>query len=126
MLQMSPKTRATSPFRTMQGPKIGTTLKLIEKQTSPSGMRRRFAGFILLLFTLAMLFAVTFAQALLVSPQQELDDLQDQLVSLEAERSTLEHAVAVASAPKRIVERAEDLGLVRAEQPVVIQAVGSD
>lgn len=108
--------------------KLPTSLRVKSKVSHKARAenRVRFAGLAFFIFVLGALFAVTLIQAQLVSPQQELDSLAEELVDLRAERSVLEHEVAVESAPERIIERAEELGLVPIPDLVPIEQVVSE
>jgi len=79
-----------------------------------------FVFFVLLLITL---FGVAFAQAELVSYQQDLDLITSRISDLEKTKTQLQSSVNEASAPKRIVERANDLGMIRSATPLQLNAV---
>jgi cell division protein FtsL len=71
----------------------------------------------------AGLFAVAFAHAQLVENQRELDEIRLRISELEAEKAQIERAVDEASSPAVVVDRATELGLIRAEEPVYLAAV---
>lgn len=68
-------------------------------------------------------FAVAFVQAQLVAGQQELDQTRARIVEANKERARLAQAVDEASAPADIVARAQEMGMVRAIEPVYLAAV---
>lgn len=77
----------------------------------------------------ASLFGVALLYGQLVEGQQELDTMRSEIAQAEAERARLEREVAVASTPDAIVDRAFELGMVRAVDPqylVAVRSVGDD
>ncbi len=84
--------------------------------------RRRLYVAALISFAVG-LFAVAMAQAELVKDQHELDLLRNELADLEQERDRLVREVDRASAPEVIVSRAEQMGMVRAADPVYLSGV---
>ena len=74
------------------------------------------------------LFAVALLYGQLVEGQKDLDTMRSEIAQAEAERARLEREVAVASTPDAIVERAFELGMVRAVDPqylIAVRAVGT-
>lgn len=105
---------------------LPTALKVKVKEKTKSQVRLPYARLAFFALVLGALFGVTLIQAQLVSPQQELDSLSVELGDLREQRSVLEHEVAIASAPERIIERAGDLGLVPIPDLVPIEGVVSE
>lgn len=73
---------------------------------------------------LAGFFAVATAHAELVSNQRDLDVLRNEITTSRASNAVLQRKVDEASSPEAIVTRAEELGMVRAEEPVYLIADG--
>lgn len=69
------------------------------------------------------LFAIAFFQATLAANQKNLDTMRAEIAAARKEKATLAQAVDEASSPIAIVTRAEELGMVRAIQPVYLSAV---
>jgi hypothetical protein len=69
-------------------------------------------------------FAAALAQAQLVANQHELDLLRTRIAEAEADRARLERSVEESSAPGAIIDRAVAIGMVRANDPVYLAAVG--
>ena len=121
------RSKATAATTRIAKAKLPTSLQVKAKKPKSNPENRiRFAGLAFFILVLGALFGVTLIQAQLVSPQQELDRLGEELVDLRAERSVLEHEVAIESAPERIIERAEELGLVPIPDLVPIEGVVSE
>ena len=98
-------------------------LRVLDQAAVRRRARRRNALLLLLVMVVNGFFLVAFAHARLVENQQELDLVRAQIAELEAEKAQVERAVDEASSPARIVERATELGMVRAESPVYLLAV---
>jgi len=73
----------------------------------------------------AALFGVALMYGQLVEGQQEIDNMRADIAQADAERARLEREVAVASTPDAIVQRAIELGMVRAIDPQYLVAVRS-
>ena len=69
------------------------------------------------------LFGVALMYGQLVEGQQNIDELRAEIAQADADRARLEREVAVASTPEVIVERAFQLGMVRALNPQYLVAV---
>ncbi len=111
----SPKTNTPKSTR----PK----LKVLDQQAIRQRARARQALLLMFIVVLLGFFGVAFVHAELVADQQELDSIRAEIAETEAEKAKLERAVEEASAPQIVVTRAmEDLGMVRAHQPVYIDA----
>jgi len=103
----------------------GPRLEVIDRSELRSQRWRRRVMVGLFFSVLIGLFAIATAHAQLVSNQQDLDDLRQQLAEAEAETARVQRAVDLASSPALIVERAQSLGMVRAVDPVYLAPVGS-
>lgn len=110
--------RSTAPKRTSR-PK----LRVLDQAAIRRRARRRNAALLLFMVVLSALFLVAFVHARLVESQQELDAMRVQISEMESEKARLERSVDEASAPALIVERAGELGLVRAESPIYLTPV---
>ena len=99
-------------------------LKVLDQASIRKRARRRNALLLLFVVVLNGLFVVAFVHARLVESQQDLDLMRSRISELETERARIERAVDEASSPALIVERAAGLGMVRAENPVFLAAIG--
>ncbi|MGH1494110.1 MAG: hypothetical protein ACRBK7_32745 [Acidimicrobiales bacterium] len=113
------KRRTSTSTGTSTRPK----LKVLNQEAIRQRARRRNALFVLFNIVLVGFFAVAFVHANLVAGQQDLDGVRTRIAEAEAHRAKVARAVEEASAPAIIVSRAEALGMVRAHQPVYLQAV---
>jgi cell division protein FtsL len=111
-------TRSQRPKRTAR-PK----LRVLDQVAIRRRARRRNAAIGLFMVLLSGLFVVAFVHAHLVASQQELDQKRSQIAELENERARLERSVDEASSPALIVDRAAELGMIRAAQPVFLVSV---
>lgn len=113
------KKPAATPTRAAKKPK----LRVVDKKA----MRRRRRQRTLLSFAAAVVTVALFGVALmygqLVEGQQNIDELRAEIAQADADRARLEREVAVASTPEVIVERAFQLGMVRALNPQYLVAV---
>lgn len=98
-------------------------LRVLDQAAARQRRRRRGALALLFVVLLTGLFGVAFVHAQLVESQQDLDDMRTRIRELEAEKAQIERAVDEASSPAVVVERATELGMVRAEEPVYLAAV---
>ena len=98
-------------------------LRVLDQEAIRRRARRRNAALLLFMVLLGALFAVAFVHAYLVATQQELDQTRNEIAELRNERARLERAVDEASSPALIVDRAGELGMVRAAQPVFLVSV---
>ncbi|MEM7322026.1 MAG: hypothetical protein AAF531_02975 [Actinomycetota bacterium] len=113
-----PRSRQTTAGRSR--PK----LKVLNQQAIRRRARRRNALLTLFVFVLLGFFAVAFIQAQLVADQQDLDVLRARIAEAEAEHARIARDVEIASSPAVIFDRAtNNLGMVRAHQPVYLEAV---
>lgn len=98
-------------------------LRVVDK----AALRRRRRQRTLLTFAAVIVTSALFGVALLygqlVEGQQDIDELRTEIAQAEAERARLEREVAVASTPEAIVQRAFQLGMVRALDPQYLVAV---
>lgn len=114
---VAPDRRRGPSTRTSGRPK----LQVLDAEAVRRRARRRNATVVAFLVVLNGLFAVAFVHARLVEGQHELDQLRSQIAELEAERAQVERALDEAASPARVNERAAELGMVRAAQPVYLQ-----
>lgn len=98
-------------------------LRVLDQTSIRRRARRRNALLLLFIVVLNALFLVAFVHARLVESQQDLDLIRARIADMETEKAQIERAVDEASAPALIVERAAELGMVRAETPVYLLAV---
>lgn len=98
-------------------------LKVLNQQAIRQRARRRNALLSLFVLVLLGFFAVAFIQAQLVADQQDLDVLRARIAKAETDNARMTRDVEIASSPAVIVTRAKELGMVRAYQPVYIEAV---
>ncbi|MGF1597403.1 MAG: hypothetical protein ACFCVK_10835 [Acidimicrobiales bacterium] len=111
--------RQTAPAarRTAKRPE----LRVLDQAAIRRRARRRNAVLMLFLVVLSAFFVVAFVHATLVESQQDLDLMRAQIGELETEKARIARAVDEASSPATIVEGAEELGMVRAAQPVYLE-----
>ncbi len=98
-------------------------LKVLDQAAIRRRARRRNALLAAFVMVLAGFFAVAIVHAKLVASQHELDVTRAHINDLQAEKARVERAIAESSAPAHIVDRATQLGMVRAEAPVFLVAV---
>jgi len=98
-------------------------LRVLDQVAVRRRARRRHVAILLFMVLLSGLFVVAFVHAQLVATQQDLDETRAEITELRNERARLERAVDEASSPALIVERAAELGMVRAAQPVFLISV---
>lgn len=99
------------------------SLRVIDQTSIRSRARRRTMAIVTFVVLLAGFFAVALIQAQLVADQHQLDVLRGRIMEAEAERARLQRAVEESSAPAAIIGRAQELGMVRATDPVYLAAV---
>jgi cell division protein FtsB len=110
--------------RSTTGSKQRPKLKVLNQEAIRQRARRRNALLTLFILVLLGFFAVAFIQAQLVADQQDLDVLRARIAEAEAENARIARDVEIASSPAVIFERAtNDLQMVRAYQPVYLEAV---
>ena len=105
-----------------RGSKSRPKLKVLNQQAIRQRARRRHALLALFIVVLLGFFAVAFVHAELVADQQELDSIRTRIAEAEAHQAKVERAAEEASSPAVIVGRAQELGMVRANQPVFLAA----
>ena len=113
--QTAPATRRSTPTR--------PRLRVLDQASIRRRARRRNGLLLLFIVVLNALFLVAFVHARLVESQQDLDLIRVRIAELETEKVQIARAVDEASAPALIVERATELGMVRAESRVYLLAV---
>jgi cell division protein FtsL len=114
--------RQTAPVE-RRAPHKRPELRVLDQAASRRRTRRRIAMAILFVIVLVGLFLVAFVHARLVEGQQQLDDIRGRIAELETEKARLARAVDEASSPAVVVDRANELGMIRAEEPVYLLAV---
>lgn len=97
-------------------------LKVLDQRAARQRAWRRNALMLLFVVVLVGFFGVAFVHAELVAGQQDLDAARTEIAEAEARKANLSRAAEEASSPKAIVARAEQLGMVRAYQPVYLEA----
>ena len=98
-------------------------LRVVDKKAIRRRRRQRtLLSFAAALVTVA-LFGVALMYGQLVEGQQQIDELRADIAQGNADRARLEREVAIASTPEVIVERAFELGMVRALNPQYLVAV---
>lgn len=106
-----------------RGPAKRPALRVLDQAAIRRRARRRNALLLLFIVVLNGFFVVAFVHARLVESQQDLDLMRARIAELETERARIERAVDESSSPSLIVERASELGMVRAKSPVFLAAV---
>ncbi len=104
------------------GSRTRPKLRVLNQQAIRQRARRRHALVALFIVVLLGFFAVAFVHAELVADQQQLDGIRTRIAEAEAHNAKIERAVEERSSPKAIVKRAQELGMVRAHQPVYLAA----
>ncbi len=99
-------------------------LRVLDQAALRRRARRRNLAMGMFMVLIIGFFAAALAQAQLVADQHELDLLRTQIAEAEANRARLERAVEESSAPGAIIERAAAIGMVRANEPIYLAAVG--
>lgn len=117
-VQPAERTGARAPTRS-QRPR----LRVLDQAAARRRARRRLAAIALTVAAVAGLFAIALAHAQLVANQHQLDEMRSRMDELEAEKAQIERAVDEASSPAVVVDRAEELGMVRASEPVYLAVV---
>ena len=107
---------------TVRTPSGRPKLKVIDQEAARRRARRRNGLLVLFVVVLLGFFGVAFAQAQLVADQQSLDVLRAQIAEAETRNAQLSRQVEQASAPAVVVERARELGMVGAHEPVYLVA----
>lgn len=108
-----------------KAPPLRGVLKVMEQQNPRKSLKRQYGFFTLLVIGLVVIFSVVYLQAKLVSPQQDLDLINERIEKLELEKSALEKSVNESSAPNNIISKAEELGMVKSAPPVSLNSLGS-
>jgi len=115
----SPRSRPSQPAPARSGrPK----LRVLDRRAVRQRARRRHALLTLFIVMLVGFFAVAFVHAELVADQHELDGIRARIAEAEAHNASVARATEEASSPVVIVSRAQELGMVRAFQPVYLAA----
>ncbi|MGI9616835.1 MAG: hypothetical protein ACR2QO_28225 [Acidimicrobiales bacterium] len=112
--------RRASSKRSSAARALRPQLRVVDQAAIRRRARRRNAAVVLFMVLLSGLFIVAFVHAQLVATQQQLDETRSEIAELRNERARLERAVDEASSPALIVDRASELGMVRAAQPVFL------
>lgn len=98
-------------------------LRLVEKATITNEARRRRLITLSVAAVVLALFGVALVQAALVQSQRDIDILNQRIVEVESQRARLARDVVVAESPEGIIARANEMGMVRAVDPVYLVAV---
>lgn len=119
-------TRTAQPRQRMSSPAnvVRPHLRVLDQQALRRRARRRNVALAMFVVLIIGFFAAALAQAQLVANQHELDLLRTQIAEAEADRARLERSVEESSAPGAIIERAAAIGMVRANDPIYLAAVG--
>lgn len=115
--------RSTTPKRRRQESPEPVELRVVDRASWRWQALRRFLFLAVLTAVGAVLLAVAAVHAWLVQNQQELDQVRYEVRELRSERADLEQQVVVAGSPQVIIDRATGLGMVRAVDPVYLEAV---
>lgn len=113
----------TGATRSTTGDRKRPKLRVVDKAALRRRARQRTLMTLSAGLVTVALFAVALLYGQLVEGQQELDTMRAEIAQAEAERARLEREVAIASTPDAIVERAFQLGMVRAVDPQYLIAV---
>ncbi len=114
--------RADAPRTDRRAAARRPKLKVLDQRAARQRARRRNALLLLFIVVLIGFFGVAFVHAELVAGQQDLDAVRAEIAEAEARKANLSRVAEEASSPQAIVAKAEDLGMVRAYQPVYLQA----
>ncbi len=98
-------------------------LRVIDKADLRRRTRRRTLLTLAAAFVATALFSVALLYGQIVEGQKDIDTMRAEIAQAEADRAKLERQVAIASTPDAIVQRAFDLGMVRAIDPHYLIAV---
>ncbi|MEZ5379011.1 MAG: hypothetical protein R2733_21110 [Acidimicrobiales bacterium] len=98
-------------------------LRVVDHHRLKQAARRRRMGLWVAGAVAVGMFVSALAQAELVRGQQELNQMRQQVADAQAEQARLEREIVMASAPQVVVERARNLGMVRATEPQYFPAV---
>lgn len=113
------KKQAEASTRPVKKPK----LRVVDKKVIRRRRRQRTLLSAAAALVTVALFGVALMYGQLVEGQQNVDELRAEIAQANADRSRLERDVAIASTPEVIVDRAFDLGMVRALDPQYLVAV---
>ncbi len=98
-------------------------LRIVDRAAAKSEPRRRLIVTLSIAAVVIALFAVALVQARLVQSQRDIDILNARIVLVEAERAQLAREVIFAESPAGILERADQMGMVKAVEPVHLTAI---
>jgi len=98
-------------------------LRVVDKKAIRRRRRQRTLLSLAATVVTVALFGVALMYGQLVEGQQDIDELRSEIAEADALRARLEREVAVASTPEAIVQRASELGMVRALDPKYLVAV---
>lgn len=116
-------TAGPAPRRDPRPTPVRPRLEVLDQAAARRRARRRNALMAAFVLVLVGFFLVAFVHASLVAGQQDLDEMRTQIAELQAEKASVQRGIEESSAPSLIVERANALGMVRAEDPVFLAAV---
>lgn len=112
-----------APRRDPRPAPVRPRLEVLDRAAARRRSRRRNALMVAFVLVLVGFFLIAFVHASLVAGQQNLDEMRTHIAELQAEKASVQRGIEESSAPSRIVERANALGMVRAEDPVFLAAV---
>lgn len=112
-----------APRRDLRPAPARPRLEVLDRATARRRARRRNALMAAFVLVLVGFFLVAFVHASLVAGQQDLDEMRTRIAELQAEKASVQRGIEESSSPARINDRATELGMVRAEDPVFLAAV---
>ena len=118
----SSRTRDAQPVRD-KGKAKQPKLRVVDKAAQRRRARQRTLLTLAATFVMAALFGVALLYGQIVEGQKDIDTMRADIARAEADRAKLERQVAIASTPDAIVQRAFELGMVRAIDPQYLVAV---
>lgn len=112
-----------APRRDLRPAPARPRLEVLDRAAARRRARRRNALMSAFVLVLVGFFLVAFVHASLVAGQQDLDQMRTRIAELQAEKASVQRGIEESSSPSRINDRAAELGMVRAEDPVFLAAV---
>ena len=112
-----------APRRDLRPAPARPRLEVLDRAAARRRARRRNALMGAFVLVLVGFFLVAYVHASLVAGQQDLDEMRTRIAELQAEKASVQRGIEESSSPARINDRAAELGMVRAEDPVFLAAV---